>query len=185
MDQANEQDIFGQDLLSEALGQSGLNLEDYLGNAPGNVLSQSMLDIEGFGSNSFDFLDDINLNRDFFQDTRYIALSTSNNSGVASNYVSAQEKSQVSGVQQTFIQQPRTISLTSLTSPGIFFQTPRQISVTSPNQQFVPKTSTTSGVQSLQNSSSPILQNLLNSGNINPSASNATDTSVQKELTKK
>lgn len=183
MDQANEQDIFGQDLLSEALGQSGLNLDDYLGNAPGNVLSQSMLDVEGFGSNNFDFLDDVNLNRDFVQDTRYIALTTSNNSGVASNYVSAQEKSEVSGVQQTFFQQPRTTP--SLTSPGIFFQTPRQISVTSQNQQFVPKTSTTSGVPRLQSSSAPILQNLLNSGNINPSASNVTDTSVQKELTKK
>lgn len=183
MDQANEQDIFGQDLLSEALGQSGLNLDDYLGNAPGNVLSQSMLDVEGFGSNNFDFLDDINLNRDFVQDTRYIASTTSNNSGVASNYVSAQEKSEVSGVQQTFFQQPRTTL--SLTSPGIFFQTPRQISVTSQNQQFVPKTSTTSGVPRLQSSSAPILQNLLNSGNINPSASNVTDTSVQKELTKK
>lgn len=182
MDEANEQDFFGQDLLSEALGQSGLNLDEYLGNAPGNVLSQSILDVGDFGSNNFDFLDDINLNRDFFQDTRYIALTTSNNSGVTSNYASAQEKSQVSGVQQTFLQQPRTIP--SLTSPGIFFQTPRQISVTSQNQQFGPKTPTTSGVQRLQSSTSPILQNLLNSGN-NPSASNVTDTTVQKELTKK
>lgn len=182
MDEANEQDFFGQDLLSEALGQSGLNLDEYLGNAPGNVLSQSILDVGDFGSNNFDFLDDINLNRDFFQDTRYIALTTSNNSGVTSNYASTQEKSQVSGVQQTFLQQPRTIP--SLTSPGIFFQTPRQISVTSQNQQFVPKTPTTSGVQRLQSSTSPILQNLLNSGN-NPSASNVTDTTVQKELTKK
>jgi len=183
MDEINEQDLFGQDLLSEALGQSGLNLEDYLGNAPGNVLSQSMFDVEGFGSNNFDFLDDINLNRDFVQDTRFIALTTSNNSGVTSNYASAQEKSQVSGVQQTFFQQPRTIP--SLTSPGLFFQTPRQISVTSQNQQFVPKASTTPAVPRLQSSSSPILQNLLNSGNINPSASNVTDTTVQKELTKK
>lgn len=182
MDEANEQDFFGQDLLSEALGQSGLNLDEYLGNAPGNVLSQSILDVGDFGSNNFDFLDDINLNRDFFQDARYIALTTSNNSGVTSNYASTQEKSQVSGVQQTFLQQPRTIP--SLTSPGIFFQTPRQISVTSQNQQFVPKTPTTSGVQRLQSSTSPILQNLLNSGN-NPSASNVTDTTVQKELTKK
>lgn len=147
MDEANEQDFFGQDLLSEALGQSGLNLDEYLGNAPGNVLSQSILDVGDFGSNNFDFLDDINLNRDFFQDTRYIALTTSNNSGVTSNYASTQEKSQVSGVQQTFLQQPRTIP--SLTSPGIFFQTPRQISVTSQNQQFVPKTPTTSGVHNL------------------------------------
>lgn len=183
MDEINEQDFFGQDLLSEALGQSGLNLEDYLGNAPGNVLSQSMLDVEGFGLNNFDFLDDINLNRDFVQDTRYIALTTSNNSDVTSNYASARDKSQVSGVQQTFFQQPRTIP--SLTSPGIFFQSPRQVSVTSQNQPLVPKTSTTPGAQRLQSSPSPILQNLLNSGNINPSASNVTDTTVQKELTKK
>lgn len=181
MDDVNEQDFFAQDLLSEALGQSGLNLDDFLGNAPGNVLSQSMLD---FGSNNFDFLDDINLNRDFVQDTRYIALTTSNNSGGAtSNYASAQEKSQVSGVQQTFFQQPRTMP--SLTSPGIFFQTPRQISVTSQNPQFVSKTSTTPALQMVQSSPSPILQNLLNSGNINTSASNVTETTVQKELTKK
>ena len=180
---ANEQDFFGQDLLSEALGQSGLNLDEFFGNAPGNVLSQSMLDVEGFGSNSFDFLDDINLNNDFVQDTRYLALTTSNNSGATSNYASAQEKSQVPGVQQTFFQQPRTMP--SLTSPGIFFQTPRQISVTSQNPQLVTKTNTTPALQMPQSSPTPILQNLLNSGNINLSASNVTDTTVQKELTKK
>ncbi|KAJ7378732.1 hypothetical protein OS493_021314 [Desmophyllum pertusum] len=92
MGEANEQDFIGQDLLSAALGQSGLNLDEYLGNASGNgVLSQTMLD-GNIGPNDFDFLSDINLNRDFVQETPYMALTTSNNSGVTSNYVSAQEK---------------------------------------------------------------------------------------------
>lgn len=182
MGEANEQNFIGQDLLSAALGQSGLNLDEYLGNASGNgVLSQTMLD-GNIGPNDFDFLGDINLNRDFVQETPYIALTTSNNSGVTSNYVSAQEKSQISGIQQTFLEQPRT--LPNVTSHGTFFQTPRQFPPTSSSQQFVTKTSTALGVQRLQ-SSSPNLVNLLNSGNTAPgSASNFTD-NVKKELTKK
>lgn len=181
MDEANEQDIFGQDLLSEALGQSGLNLDEYLGNAPGNVLSQAMLDVGDIGPNDLDFLDDINFNRGFNQETPYIALTTSNNNQVASNYVNAQGTSQLFGVQQTFLEQRRT--LPNLTAPGVFFQTPRQFPLTSQNEQLISKASSTSGVQRLQSSTSPILLNLLNSGNNQP-PSNFTDT-VQKELTKK
>ncbi|KAL9982120.1 hypothetical protein ACROYT_G010924 [Oculina patagonica] len=182
MGEANEQDIFGQDLLSEALGQSGLNLDEYLGNAPGNVLSQAMLNVGSIGANDLDFLDDISLYRDFIQDSPSIALTTSNNSGVTSSYANAQEKSKVSGVQQTFLEQPRT--LPNLTAHQTSLQTPRQFLLTSQDQQFISKAPTTSGVQRLQSSTSPILLNLLNSGNINPPASNFTDT-VQKELTKK
>lgn len=182
MGEANEQDVFGQDLLSEALGQSGLNLDEYLGNAAGNVLSQAMLDVGSIGPNDLDFLDDINVNtRDFIQDTPYIALTTSNNSEVTSTYANVQEKSQVAGVQQTFLEQPRT--LPNLTAHGIFLPTARQFSLTSQNQQFVSKASTSSSVQRLQSCTSPILLNLLNSGS-NPPVSRITDT-VQKELTKK
>ena len=41
MGETNESIISYEDLLSTALGESGLNLDDLFGNVPGNVLSQA------------------------------------------------------------------------------------------------------------------------------------------------
>ena len=43
MGEANESIISYEDLLSTALGESGLDLDDLFGNVPGNVLSQATL----------------------------------------------------------------------------------------------------------------------------------------------
>ena len=43
MGETNESIISYEDLLSTALGESGLNLDDLFGNVPGNVLSQATL----------------------------------------------------------------------------------------------------------------------------------------------
>ena len=43
MGETNESIISYEDLLSRALGESGLNLDDLFGNVLGNVLSQAML----------------------------------------------------------------------------------------------------------------------------------------------
>lgn len=181
MSGANEPDFFGKDLLSEALGQSGLNLDEYLGNAPGNVLSQAILDVGDVRPDDFDFVDNFNLSRDFISETPFIALTTSTDSRVTSSYVSTQEKLQVSEVQQTFLGQRPT--LPNVASSGTFFQTPRELPLRCQNQQFVSKTSTTLDFQRLHSSTSPILLNLLNNGS-NAPVSNSSD-AAKKELTKK
>lgn len=185
MGETNEPDVFGQDLLSEALGQSGLNLDEYLGIAPGNVLSQAMLDVGNIGPSDSDFLDDLNLSGDFGEDTSYITFSAPNNSAVASNYASVRDnKAQVSGVQQTFLEQPQT--LPNLVPQGTIFETPGQLPLTSQTQQFASKLATPLGIQGLQNStSSPILLNLLNSGNTSSTSIASSVTDTKKELTKK
>ena len=43
MGEANESIISYEDLLSTALGESGLDVDDLFGNVPGNVLSQATL----------------------------------------------------------------------------------------------------------------------------------------------
>ena len=48
MGEANESIISYEDLLSTALGESGLNLDDLFGNVPGNVLAQATLNTREF-----------------------------------------------------------------------------------------------------------------------------------------
>jgi len=188
MSETNEPDVFGQDLLSAALGQSGLNLDEYLGNPPGNVLSQALLDVSDIiGSSDYDFLDDLNLSGDFSQDSSYITFTAPNNStGAGLNVVGATvpDKTQVSGVQQT-LQQPQTLpSLIPFETP--FFETPGQVLLSGQRQQFASKISTPIGTQRLQNStSSPILLNLLNSGNGSSVSAASSVSDAKKELTKK
>lgn len=183
MSETNEPDFFGQDLLSEALGQSGLNLDEFFGNAPGNLLSQAMFNVDDIGPSDSGFLDNINLSEDFSQDTSYLAFTASNNGTVTSNYASAQEKPQVTGIRTTFLDEP--LSLPNLIPhQGSIFETPGQILLNSQSQQFAPKISTP--LQRLQNStSSPILLNLLNSEGTSSSRSASSSTDTKKELTKK
>lgn len=185
MSEINEPDFFGQDLLSAALGESGLNLDEYLGNAPGNVLSQAMLDVRDIiGTSDSDFLDDINLGEDINRDDAYITFTASNSILGSSNSASAVDKAQVSGVQQTFSQQPQTLS--SLFPQRTLFETPRQILFSNQSPQQASKTQTPVSMQRQQNSnSSPLLLNLLNSGNGSSASSAGSVADTKKELTKK
>ena len=185
MSETNVPDVFGQDLLSAALGESGLNLDEYFGNVPGNVLSQAMLDVgDIIGSSDYDFLDHINLSGDFSQDNSYIPFTAPNNSAGPSNYANVVDKTQVSGVRTTFLEQPQT--LPSLIPQSTIFGTPGQILPTNHSQQFSSKPPTPLSTQKLQNPmTSPILLNLLNSGNASPTSSVSSVTDAKKELTKK
>ena len=186
MSEENEPDLFGADLLSEALGQSGLNLDDLFGNPPGTFLSQSLLDVADVTPDDFDFLDNFNLNGDFFPDSPYTALTSSNNTRVTSNNINAQRNVQVSQVQQTFLG-PRP-TFPNVASSGTVFQTPQQLPPRLQTPQSVSKPSTDSNVARLQSSTAPILLDLLNSGSSNSVSSNSlnniSDTTM-KELTKK
>ena len=182
MSEINEPDVFGQDLLSAALGESGLNLDEYLGNAPGNVLSQAMLDVRDIiGTSDSDFLDDINLGGDVNRDDAYISFTASNSILGSSNSASAVDKSLVSGVQQTFSQQPQTPS--TLFPQRTVFETPRQVLFTNQSQQLASKTQTPVSMQ--RQNSSPILLNLLNSANGSSASSAGSVADTKKELTKK
>ena len=75
MGETNESIISYEDLLSTALGESGLNLDDLFGNVPGNVLSQATFDDSDLlCTGDGDFLDSINLTGDFSQDNSFINL---------------------------------------------------------------------------------------------------------------
>ena len=112
MGEANESIISYEDLLSTALGESGLDLDDLFGNVPGNVLSQATLnDSDVLCSGDSDFLDSINVTGDFSQDNSFINFAAPNNSLLSSSFASAVPNIQVSGVQQTFLEQPPTEQL--------------------------------------------------------------------------
>lgn len=182
----NDQDLFGTDLLSEALGQSGLNLDDLLGNPPGSFLPQSLFDFGDVRPDDFDFLDNFNLNGDFIPEAPYPTLTSSNNSRVTSNNVNTQRNVQVSQVQQTFLGPQPTFP--NVASSGTVFPTPRQLPPRCQTPQSVSKPSINSNVPRLQSSTSPILLDLLNSGSNNSVSSNSMSNisdAAKKELTKK
>lgn len=182
----NDQDLFGTDLLSEALGQSGLNLDDLLGNPPGSFLPQSLFDFGDVRPDDFDFLDNFNLNGDFIPEAPYPTLTSSNNSRVTSNNVNTQRNVQVSQVQQTFLGPQPTFP--NVASSGTVFPTPRQLPPRCQTPQSVSKPSINSNDPRLQSSTSPILLDLLNSGSNNSVSSNSMSNisdAAKKELTKK
>ena len=146
---------------------------------------QAMFNVDDIGPSDSGFLDNINLSEDFSQDTSYLAFTASNNGTVTSNYASAQEKPQMTGIRTTFLEEP--LSLPNLIPhQGSIFETPGQILLNSQSQQFAPKISTPLSLQRLQNStSSPILLNLLNSEGTSSSRSASSSTDTKKELTKK
>lgn len=168
MGEFNDSDFFGQDLLSTALGESGLNLDEFLGNAPGNVLSQAMLDVDDIlGTGDYDFLDGFNLSGNFSQNDSYSNFTASNNSVVSSSYASVVPKTQVSEVPQTFLQESQ--SLASFFPQG----TSGQIVSSNQNEQLL-KLSAPESTQRMHSSpSSPMLLNMLNSGNGLPMSSSS------------
>ena len=183
MGEQSEQECFGQDLLSEALGQSGLNLDDYLGNVPGNFLSQAMLPVGDFASSEYDFLSNLGLSGNFTQPTPYIVLSSSDNAGLSSNVAVVGQKSHITGVQQTLVEQCQT---RAVLSPQETFH---QQSSRNQKRQAFPSTPTVPGAQQrLQTSNSaPLLESLLSYRDGTPaSATNLqTSESLKKELSKK
>ena len=186
MSEANEPDFFGQDLLSEALGQSGLNLDEFFGNAPGNVLSQAIFDVGDIGPNDSDFLDNINLGENLSQDSPFITFAAQNNGPISSSSASTLEKPQVTGIQTTFLDLQETLGLPDLISQGSIFDSPGQSLLTSQSRQGASKISSPLGVQRLQNSnSSPLLLNLLNSENSSSSSVANSSNDTKRELTKK
>ncbi|XP_044174018.1 protein strawberry notch homolog 1-like isoform X1 [Acropora millepora] len=160
MGEANESIISYEDLLSTALGESGLDLDDLFGNVPGNVLSQATLndsDVLCFGDS--DFLDSINVTGDFSQDNSFINFAAPNNSLLSSSFASAVPNIQVSGVQQTFLEQPPTIA--SLFNQG----TSGQSDFNNQSEQLT-NAAPPLGAPCINSSApSPLLLNLLNSGN--------------------
>ncbi|XP_073258615.1 protein strawberry notch homolog 1-like isoform X3 [Porites lutea] len=186
MSEANEPDFFGQDLLSEALGQSGLNLDEFFGNAPGSVLSQSIFDVGDIGPNDSDFLDNINLGENLSQDSPFITFAAQNNGPISSSSASTLEKPQVTGIQTTFLDLQETLGLPNLISQGSIFDSPGQSVLTSQSQQGASKISSPLGLQRLQNSnSSPLLLNLLNSENSSSSSVANSSNDTKRELTRK
>ena len=186
MSEANEPDFFGQDLLSEALGQSGLNLDEFFGNAPGSVLSQSIFDVGDIGPNDSDFLDNINLGENLSQDSPFITFAAQNNGPISSSSASTLEKPQVTGIQTTFLDLQETLSLPNLISQGSIFDSPGQSVLTSQSRQGASKISSPLGLQRLQNSnSSPLSLNLLNSENSSSSSVANSSNDTKRELTRK
>ncbi|XP_067030449.1 protein strawberry notch homolog 1-like isoform X1 [Acropora muricata] len=160
MGEANESIISYEDLLSTALGESGLDLDDLFGNVPGNVLSQATLnDSDVLCSGDSDVLDSINVTGDFSQDNSFINFAAPNNSLLSSSFASAVPNIQVSGVQQTFLEQPPTIA--SLFNQG----TSGQSDFNNQSEQLT-NAAAPLGAPCINSSApSPLLLNLLNSGN--------------------
>ena len=121
--ETNDSIISYEDLLSTALGESGLNLDDLFGNVPGNVLSQATFnDSDLLSTGDGDFLDSINLTGDFSQDSSFINFAAPNNSLLSSSFASTVPNIQVSEVQQTFLEQPPAIaSLFNQGTSGRYF----------------------------------------------------------------
>ena len=108
--EANESIISYEDLLSTALSESGLDLDDLFGNVPGNVLCQTTVnDSDVLCSGDSDFLDSVNVTGDFSRDNSFINFAAPNNSLLSSSFASAVPNIQVSEVEQTFLEQPPTI----------------------------------------------------------------------------
>ena len=160
MGEANESIISYGDLLSTALGESGLDLDDLFGNVPGNVLSQATLnDSDVLCSGDSDFLDSINVTGDFSQDNSFINFAAPNNRLLSSSFTSAVPNIQVSEVQQTFLEQPPTIA-------SLFHQgTSGQSDFNNQSEQLT-NAAAPLGAPCINSSApSPLLLNLLNSGN--------------------
>ena len=160
MGEANESIISYEDLLSTALGESGLDLDDLFGNVPGNVLSQATLnDSDVLCSGDSDFLDRINVTGDFSQDNSFINFAAPNNSLLSSSFASTVPNIQVSEVQQTSLEQPPTIA--SLFNQG----TSGQSDFNNQSEQLT-NAAAPLGAPCINSSApSPLLLNLLNSGN--------------------
>ena len=160
MGETNESIISYEDLLSTALGESSLNLDDLFGNVPGNVFSQATLnDIDVLCTGDSDFLDGINLTGDFSQDNSFINFAASNNSLLSSSFASTVPHIQVSEVQETFLEQPPKIA-----SP--FNQgTSGQSDFNSQSEQLTNAAASLGAPDVNSSAPSPLLLNLLNSGN--------------------
>ena len=160
MGETNESIISYEDLLSTALGESGLNLDDLFGNVPGNVLSQATFDDSDLlCTGDGDFLDSINLTGDFSQDNSFINFAAPNNSLLSSSFASTVPSIQVSEVQQTFLEQPPAIA--SLFNQG----TSGQSDFNTQSEQLTNAAASLDGPDVNSSAPSPLLLNLLNSGN--------------------
>ena len=160
MGETNESIISYEDLLSTALGESGLNLDDLFGNVPGNVLSQATFnDSDLLCTGDGDFLDSINLTGDFSQDNSFINFAAPNNSLLSSGFASTVPNIQVSEVQQTFLEQPPAIA--SLFNQG----TSGQFDFNTQSEQLTNAAASLDGSDVNSSAPSPLLLNLLNSGN--------------------
>ena len=150
MGETNESIISYEDLLSTALGESGLNLDDLFGNVPGNVLSQATF-------NDSDLL--CTGDGDFSQDNSFITFAAPNNSLLSSSFASTVPNIQVSEVQQTFLEQPPAIA--SLFNQG----TSGQSDFNTQSEQLTNAAASLDGPDVNSSAPSPLLLNLLNSGN--------------------
>ena len=160
MGETNESIISYEDLLSTALGESGLNLDDLFGNVPGNVFSQATLnDIDVLCTGDSDFLDGINLTGDFSQDNSFINFAASNNSLLSSSFASTVPHIQVLEVQQTFLEQPPKIE--TLFNQG----TSGQSDFNNQSEQLTNAAASLGAPDVNSSAPSPLLLNLLNSGN--------------------
>ena len=160
MGETNESIISYEDLLSTALGESGLNLDDLFGNVPGNVLSQATFnDSDLLSTGDGDFLDSINLTGDFSQDNSFINFAAPNNSLLSSSFASTVPNIQVSEVQQTFLEQPPAIA--SLFNQG----TSGQSDFNTQSEQLTNAAASLDAADVNSSAPSPLLLNLLNSGN--------------------